>query len=109
MGSNAGESSERGRTRKERTPSDPTRRMIRASEIGEYSYCSRAWWYRHVVKIRPQSREAESRLEAGSRAHARHGQAVALSGTLRAVGIVLALLGVLALVFALLALGQAGK
>ena len=77
-------------------------RVIRASELGEYSYCSRAWWYRHVLKISPPSSEALSRLQAGTQAHAEHGRSVALSTTLRAVGIALALFGLLALVFALL-------
>jgi CRISPR/Cas system-associated exonuclease Cas4 (RecB family) len=79
----------------------PKVRVLRASELGEYSYCSRAWWYRHVLKIAPPGRESEGRLEAGTRAHNRHGRAVALSSTLRAIGIALALLGLLALALAL--------
>jgi hypothetical protein len=82
---------------------EPTMRVLRASELGEYSYCSRAWWYRHILKIAPPSAEGASRLEAGIRAHARHGRAVALSTTLRAIGIALALLGLLALALALAA------
>jgi CRISPR/Cas system-associated exonuclease Cas4 (RecB family) len=82
---------------------EPTMRVLRASELGEYSYCSRAWWYRHVLKIAPPSGESASRLEAGTQAHTRHGRAVALSTTLRAVGIILAFLGLLALALALIA------
>ena len=26
---------------------------IKVSEIGEYGYCSRAWWYKHVVQHHP--------------------------------------------------------
>ena len=77
-------------------------RVIRASEIGEYSYCSRAWWYRHVVKIAPPAAESPGRLEAGRQAHTRHGRSVALSGALRTAGIALALLGIAALLLALL-------
>ena len=84
-----------------RRKEEPKMRVLRASELGEYSYCSRAWWYRHVLKIAPPSGESASRLEAGIQAHTRHGRAVALSTTLRAIGIVLALLGLLALVLAL--------
>ena len=76
-------------------------RILRASELGEYSYCSRAWWYRHVLKIAPPGRESAGRLEAGIRAHNRHGRALALSGLLRTTGIALALLGLLALAVAL--------
>jgi hypothetical protein len=70
------------------------RRVIRASEIGEYGYCSRAWWYRHVVKLpAPGSAEQSGRFAAGREAHARHGRSVALSGTLRVLGIGLLLCG----------------
>ncbi len=82
---------------------DPKVRVLRASELGEYSYCSRAWWYRHVLKIAPPGRESAGRLEAGTRAHNRHGRAVALSSKLRAIGIALALLGLLAFVLAVVA------
>jgi CRISPR/Cas system-associated exonuclease Cas4 (RecB family) len=78
-------------------------RVLRASELGEYSYCSRAWWYRHVLKIAPPGRGSAGRLEAGTRAHNRHGRAVALSSALRAIGIALALLGLLAFALALVA------
>jgi len=82
---------------------DPSLRVLRASELGEYSYCSRAWWYRHVLKLAPPAGETSGRLEAGVEAHARHGRTVALSAALRAAGIALALFGLLALVLALLA------
>jgi len=80
---------------------DSKLRLIRASELGEYSYCSRAWWYRHVQKIAPPGREGASRLQAGIRAHDTHGRTVALSGTFRTLGIILALFGILALALAL--------
>jgi hypothetical protein len=80
----------------------PKVRVLRASELGEYSYCSRAWWYRHILRIAPPGRESAGRLEAGTRAHNRHGRAVALSSTLRVIGIALALLGLLAFALALM-------
>ena len=49
-------------------------RLIRASEIGEYDYCSRAWWYKHVAKISPGG-EASRRMEHGRQEHHRHRQA----------------------------------
>jgi CRISPR/Cas system-associated exonuclease Cas4 (RecB family) len=83
------------------------KRVIRASEVGEYGYCARAWWYRHVARIEPTDRESLRRLEAGTRAHRQHGRSLALSGVLSTVGLVLALLGALLLlaVFARAALG----
>lgn len=74
-------------------------RVIRASEIGEYDYCSRAWWYKHVAKISPGG-GTSGRLEAGVEAHRAHGRTVALSGRLRALGGVLLLCGLLALLLA---------
>jgi hypothetical protein len=74
-------------------------RLIRASEIGEYDYCSRAWWYKHVAKVAP-GREVSGRLEHGRQEHRRHGAAVALSVRLRVVGVVLLLCGALALALA---------
>ena len=85
-----------------RRTKNPDLRTIRASELGDYTYCSRAWWYRHVLKISPPSTDTLSRLEAGTFAHQAHGRSVALSTTLRALGISLALLGLMALALALL-------
>ena len=50
--------------------------MIRASEIGEYVYCSRAWWLRRVAGLEPAGHE---RREYGANLHRRHGQTVAAS------------------------------
>lgn len=74
---------------------------IRVSEIAEYSYCSRAWWYKHVLKLPSPGGADYSRLAAGTKAHRQHGSWVASSMRLRAVGLALALLGILALVLAL--------
>jgi hypothetical protein len=78
------------------------KRIISASQVGEYGFCSRAWWYRHVALIEPTDRETLRRLQAGTRAHRRHGRSVALSGVLSRVGIVLAVLGALLLLVVLL-------
>jgi hypothetical protein len=54
-------------------------RIIRASEIGSYLYCKRAWWYQQ------QGIEGENlaELASGSDLHHRHGRAVLTSGILR--------------------------
>lgn len=49
------------------------RRLIRASEIGAYVYCHRAWWLRTVVGLQANDRV---RLQQGIRAHQRHGTRV---------------------------------
>jgi hypothetical protein len=61
--------------------------LIRASEIGSYLYCRRAWWYRK------QGVESENRSEmaAGTELHIRHGRKVIAAGLLRTVGLILLL------------------
>lgn len=44
-------------------------RVIRASELAEYAYCRRAWWFSHVAGIEPLNEEARSR---GSTYHQDH-------------------------------------
>ncbi|MFQ6059610.1 MAG: hypothetical protein ACE5MB_12105 [Anaerolineae bacterium] len=79
-----------------------TSQVIRASELGEYTYCARAWWLGRVLGCRPANLE---RLAAGEAAHVRHGQKVASSRRLQRwayVLLALALLtGALLLVLAL--------
>jgi CRISPR/Cas system-associated exonuclease Cas4 (RecB family) len=53
--------------------------IIRASEVGEYVYCARAWWLRRVAGEEPAGQE---RRALGTLRHARHSRAVALSGGL---------------------------
>jgi hypothetical protein len=62
-------------------------RIIRASEIGSFLYCERAWWYQL------QGLELENRveLENGNVYHRRHGRQVLLAVLLRLAGWVLLL------------------
>ncbi|MBC8078128.1 MAG: hypothetical protein H7Y32_18770 [Chloroflexales bacterium] len=69
--------------------------IIRASEVGEYVYCARAWWLRRVAGLEPAGR---ARREHGTALHARHGRAVALSSVLVIAGVALAVVAV-ALIF----------
>ncbi len=54
-------------------------RTIRASEIGSFLYCPRAWWYHKQGA--PSENQAE--LAGGLRLHERHGQQVLVAGCLR--------------------------
>ncbi len=47
--------------------------MIRASEIGEYVYCHRAWWLGRVVGAENANR---TQLDAGIERHRAHGRRV---------------------------------
>jgi hypothetical protein len=72
---------------------------ISASEIGEYAYCSRAWWYRHVVKLAPpQASGVEGRFSRGKTAHHHHGRRVVRATLLRSLGLALALAGSLIII-----------
>ena len=59
--------------------------VIRSSDIGNYLYCRRAWWYRK------QGLESENQadLAAGTELHHRHGRQVLASSLNRMVGFVL--------------------
>lgn len=69
-------------------------RIIRASEIGTYQYCQRAWWYdRQGIK-----RQNQAELADGSLLHEQHGRAVVANSCLRlaAFGFLLAAILLLA-------------
>ena len=75
----------------------PPRRMIRASELGEYAYCARAWWLRRVQGA-PSANVRE--LRAGTQAHAAHGRLLWLARALRVFALACAALAVLVLLLA---------
>lgn len=72
-------------------------RLIRASEIGEYLYCHRAWWLRH---IQGHASTNVRELEGGTATHAWHGRLVWLGSALRFVALLLiALAGLILLLW----------
>ena len=61
-------------------------RVIRASEVGEYVFCRRAWWLRHTRGLASANvRE----LAEGAAVHAGHGRRVALALALRGLAVLL--------------------
>jgi hypothetical protein len=74
-------------------------KTIRASEIGSFLYCKRAWWYHR------QGFQTENLadLAGGVQLHQRHERAVISSGCTRVLGYLLLLLA-----FALLTLYAVG-
>ncbi|MEF3274023.1 MAG: hypothetical protein K6356_06405 [Chloroflexus sp.] len=58
--------------------------IIRASELGEYAYCARAWWLRRVAGIEPEGAE---RRAFGIVSHTRHARLVTASQRLLWIGI----------------------
>ena len=69
-------------------------RPIRSSEIGNYLYCRRAWWYRKTGV--ESANQAE--LNAGTELHRRHGRQVLAAALTRTLGWILLLAAILILV-----------
>ncbi|WP_322513078.1 hypothetical protein [Chloroflexus sp.] len=65
--------------------------IIRASELGEYYYCARAWWLRRVAG---QETEGAERRAFGTMSHARHSRLVAASQRLLWIGLGLLIGGI---------------
>lgn len=63
-------------------------RVIRASEIGEYVFCHRAWWLRHTRGLASANVRA---LAEGTARHAAHGRRVAVAAALRGLALLLVL------------------
>ena len=68
--------------------------VIRSSDIGNYLYCRRAWWYRK------QGIESENKTElaAGTELHQKHGRQVLASNLTRTVGFILLMIAIVILV-----------
>lgn len=68
--------------------------ITRASDIGTYLYCRRAWWYKK------QGVESTNQVElaTGTELHTRHGRQVLVSSISRNIGLVLLMLALVMLV-----------
>ncbi len=69
-------------------------RPIRASEIGSYLYCARAWWYQQ--KGVASANQAE--MASGTGIHQQHGRQVMAAGLLRILAVILLLIALVLLV-----------
>ena len=72
-------------------------KTIRASEIGTYVFCQRAWWF-HKSGYEPQN---QSEMASGVELHEKHGQVVLATGCMRSLAYGLLLSAVVLLVIAL--------
>ena len=68
--------------------------IIRASEIGSYLYCRRAWHYRK----QGMKSENQAELAAGTELHRQHGRKTLSAFLLRTFGMILLLAAILLLV-----------
>lgn len=76
------------------------RSLVRASDIGAWAYCRRAWYLanvRGVAHARPEI------LRAGTQAHTHHGQQVRRSGQMQRIGFWLVIVGTVMVVLFVLA------
>ena len=73
--------------------------IIRASEVGQYTYCARAWWLRWVQGAAPSN---TATLESGRQAHHRHGRTVASAHRQQRLALILAVLALLLALAAIL-------
>lgn len=75
-------------------------KIIRASEIGTYLYCNRAWWYQRQG-YRSQN---QAELADGTGYHHRHGSKVIYSNIIRVSAYVLLLAAITIFIIYLLGL-----
>jgi hypothetical protein len=68
-------------------------RTLKASEIGSYLYCQRAWWYQ-LQGFTPGNQEE---LRGGTELHYRHSRALLLSGCVRTLAYALLLIALVLL------------
>ena len=79
------------------------RRVIRASEVGQYAFCAHAWW---LGSIQGRPSTLGKRMAEGETAHQQHGRSVRSAVTLaRLAYLLLALAALIALVALLQSVG----
>ena len=76
-------------------------RVLRASEIGEYVFCHRAWWLHRVQGLESANR---AKMLSGVAQYAIHGQAIRRAERLQRVAFVFLALAILLVVACLFAL-----
>ncbi len=69
-------------------------KVIRASEIGSWLYCTRAWWYQRQGV--PSSNQAV--MDSGTLSHRQHGRTVFASSLTRLLGWLALLAGICLLI-----------
>ena len=76
------------------------RSYVRASDIGQWSFCQRAWW---LAQVRKAPHERPQKLDWGERVHAAHGRRTARAQWLQRSGLALLAGGLILLGLLLLA------
>ena len=76
------------------------RSLVRASDIGMWAFCQRAWWLAQVKEVAHQD---PARLQQGSQAHADHGARVPPGTVLQRAGLIILAVAALFLLAAIIA------
>ncbi len=66
------------------------RSLVRASDIGAWAYCRRAWY---LAQVRGVPHARPEMLQQGTQAHNRHGQQVRRAGQMQRIGVWLVIAG----------------
>lgn len=80
-------------------PMPKDRSFVRASDIGTWTFCNRAWWLAHV---QTSPHERSEMLAWGNQTHAAHRRLVSHAQWQRKIGLILLAGGLLLLGFLLL-------
>lgn len=75
------------------------RSLVRASDIGAWAFCQRSWWLSRVEGV---THRDPAVLRRGDESHHRHGQQVVRSVKAQQIGIVLILIGLIAVTWGLI-------
>lgn len=67
------------------------RSLVRASDIGAWAFCHRAWW---LARVQHAEHENPTVFIQGDAAHEAHGQAVTQAGRLQRIGLWLLVAGI---------------
>jgi len=73
-------------------------KIIRASEIGTYQFCNRAWWY----QLQGYEPDNQLELERGLDLHTKHFYTVTTAGCLQIIAYGLVLLAILTAIIGLI-------
>jgi len=69
-------------------------KIIRASEIGTYQFCNRAWWY----QLQGYEPENKGDLAGGNEIHAEHTRGVVASNCMQVIAYASLLLAILTMI-----------
>jgi hypothetical protein len=76
------------------------RSLVRASDIGAWAYCRRAWY---LAQVRGVAHSRPEVLQRGTQAHTQHGRQVRHAGQMQRAGLWLLLVGIILIVLLVVA------